>query len=116
MFPPIAEALMDVTVSRELGASPTGDPVADEISLAELLSKNDAGVGAGVGAIDIESSAAHRLYEYETGARWLGKYRPNFPREVGRYPAVRPLQPALCRGARQRARYSAGGMPSLLAK
>jgi uroporphyrinogen-III decarboxylase len=91
VVPTIAEAFMDVTVARALGVEPTGDWVSDEIRLAELLRRNDAGVGAGVGATDLERAEDHRLYEYETGARWLEKYRPNFSREAVRYPVAEPV-------------------------
>lgn len=90
IIPTIAEAFMDVTVSRALGYRPDGDPVRDQIALAELLKKNDTSVGVGVRSKDVVADAVHRIYEYETGARWEERYEPTFCREAIKYPVEEP--------------------------
>lgn len=97
VVPTIAEAFMDVTVARALGVAASGDWVEDEMSLADLLRRNDAGVGAGVNSHDVEASSDRRVYEYETGARWMEKCQPNFSREAVRYPVAQPADIARLR-------------------
>jgi uroporphyrinogen decarboxylase len=89
-IPTIAEAFMDVTVTKVLGVAATGDWFKDQVAEAELLQKNDLTVGAGVNSRTLERDDRHHLYEYETGARWLEQYDPTFCREAVKYPVPQP--------------------------
>ena len=90
VIPTIGEAFMDRTVQRALGVAHRGEWLADAVADAELLKKNDLDVGAGINSRTLEEDADHRLYEYETGARWVEKYTPTFNREAVKYPVNAP--------------------------
>jgi uroporphyrinogen-III decarboxylase len=89
-IPTIAEAFMDVTVTKALGIAATGDWFKDQLAEAELLQKNDLTVGASVASRTMQKDDKHHLYEYETGTRWLEQYDPTFCREAVKYPVNKP--------------------------